>query len=187
MTRLYAMMNISTESKSVDQVILESTKGELKGFDDLYESYAFPVRALLFKLCNPQDLDDLVQEAFVKIWRGLNRFKGKSSLKTWIFRVVYNLAQDHLRHRMRNKPPLMLIDNTVSSSESMVEAKDVLRVALNELSFEHRSVLVLHWIENVPVNELSNILGSPEGTIKSRLHHAKNKLYAVLKAKGVEL
>jgi len=74
--------------RDINQIIRRYTLGELNSFDELYDQFSSLVRNVLFKLCNPEDLDDLVQDVFIKIWNGLPKFKQKSSIKTWVYRIA---------------------------------------------------------------------------------------------------
>lgn len=170
----------------VDDKISLYSKGKLSSFSDLYDQYGSMVRAVLYKLCDAADIDDLVQDSFMRIYKGLPKFKQNSSLKTWIYRVAYNVAVDDLRKRKKPKPELE-VEDTVASSASGTENRDLVHKNLKKLSEDHRTVLVLVCMEDLSLKEVAGITGVPVGTIKSRLHHAKNQMYAFLKSSGAKL
>ncbi len=175
------------QEDQINQYIESYTSGELKSFSDLYEKYNQMIRSVLFKLCNADELDDLIQDAFVKVWKGLPSFKRGAKLKTWIYRVTYNVALDNLRKRKQQTLELKaeLISNGSNENEFM--NKDLVQNGLSKLAEEHRSVLVLHCMEGLSVNEVSEITKVPEGTVKSRLHYARSKMHEILTKNGVSL
>lgn len=164
----------------IDGLIKQISGGTLKSFSELYETHASLVRSVLYKLCHPQELDDLVQEVFVKIWNGLPKFRQGAKLKTWIYRIAYNSAVDALRRR---KAVFEELDEGTGKKEHKEDwfYRDMLLKGLNKLTEEHRGVLVLCCLEELTVEEASEVTHVPVGTIKSRLHHAKANLYEILK------
>lgn len=171
----------------LDDLVHSATRGELSNFSTLYAQYAALVRSIVFKLCGEHELDDLVQETFVSICRGLIHFRNDCTLKTWICRVTYNAAVSRLRQRKRHLQTTELSDNEPAPESVRPEAQSIVHVALLELTVEHRTVIVLHHLEGFSVTEVAEILDIPEGTVKSRLFHAKENLHGILKSKGVSL
>lgn len=169
---------------SVDKKIAQLTEGELQSFFELYRSYAGPVRGVLYRLAPVQCLDDLVQETFVKIWKGLPKFEGRSSLKVWIFRIAHRVAIDALR---RTKPVEFhheIEKFSENGDENKILQKNLVQWAMMNFSIEHRSVLVLFFMEGFSLQEISSIEGIPVGTVKSRLHFAKKKMLESLQQEG---
>jgi RNA polymerase sigma-70 factor, ECF subfamily len=171
----------------INRIINKSTKGELTGFSDLYKNYARMIRSVLYKFVQPEEIDDLVQDAFIKIWNGLPRFKQNCKLKTWVYRVTYNMALDHVRKKKLKTADVDLQRISSGSEENEILKKDLVQKSLTQLSEEHRAVLVLHSMEGLSVEEVADVLDVPSGTVKSRLHHARNKMHDVLTASGVRL
>ncbi|MBI4412080.1 MAG: sigma-70 family RNA polymerase sigma factor [Deltaproteobacteria bacterium] len=173
----------------INQMILRHSAGAIGGFAELYGQYNGLVRSVLYKLCASGDLDDLVQEAFVRIWKGLPGFQGGAQLKSWIYRVTYNLAIDHFRKKKRGPTEVELDEQGAPSTngESSSVDKEMVHQGLKELNDEHRSVLVFHCMEGLTVAEVADVLKIPEGTVKSRLHHAKNKMAVILKGRNYDI
>jgi len=94
---------------------------------------------------------------------------------------------DDLRKRKRSKEDLKDKEDSLPSKEQDIANRDLVQKSLTKLSEEHRTVLVLHCMEELSVKEVAEVMEIPEGTVKSRLHHAKSKMYDILKAKGVTL
>lgn len=166
----------------------------------LYDEHSAGVRAMLYQMGAGRDLDDVVQECWIKVWKGMASFRGDSSLKTWIHRIATHALYDHFRSkgvRLDQSAATEYDDeakSTAVSGEETVKSfaapdafmtADVVSAALDALSPEHRSVLVLALIDEHSLEEIAEITGVPLGTIKSRLHHAKDKFKVVLKKKGV--
>lgn len=165
------------------------SEGEIPSFPELYAQYKGIVRRTLFKLCGIRDLDDVVQEAFVRIWKGLPRFDGRSSLKTWIYRVSVRAGIDHLR-KIGRRGFLMPLDPTLAGATNEEKAhlnRDLVRRGLGALSVEHRAVLILHIYEGLSLEEVAIATSSKEGTVKSRLYYARAGMADFLKENGVRV
>lgn len=150
------------------------------------------VRGLLYRVCGEENLDDLTQESFIKVWKNFGSFREKSSPKTWIYRIVMNTAMDELRKRTRR---LRQIDDSVYALEVaggeavavdvQMGEKSVIETAFQELSDEHRMVLVLTYFDELTVEEIAGVFQLPIGTIKSRIFYAKKELKRILLSMGV--
>jgi RNA polymerase sigma-70 factor (ECF subfamily) len=158
-------------------------------FADLYGCHHPMVRRVLFKLVGTRDLDDAVQEAFVRIWRGLPKFDRRSSLKTWIYSVTIRAGIDHLR-RIGRRGFLTVVDPewpSAADEERDHVNRDLVRRGLGSLSIDHRAALVLMVYEGLSIGEIAMILSIHEGTVKSRLHYARKFMADFLERNGVRL
>ena len=171
--------------------------GDVAAFDHLVFAYRERLFAIIYNLTsNREDAADLTQEAFIKAFRSINRFKGKSAFFTWLYRIGINATLTHLkRNRMRRFFSFENINEEVGASE-IVEAlavrmnsdkaallnelQEKLNEALYKLSPKHRAVVVLFEIEGLGHQEISEILDCSVGTVRSRLHYAKQQLQAYL-------
>ena len=174
-------------AEAIDQKIQTITQGKLQNFRALYQSYAGLVRGALFRLTPRNQIDDLVQETFLKIWRGLERFEGRSTLKVWIYQIVHHVAIDGLRKKQDFVVGSENLNSISESSETRSVDQDLIRHLLQKLSLEFRSVIILFFLEELSLNEISEVLAIPVGTVKSRLHTAKLKMEEELKNLGVSL
>ncbi len=144
------------------------------------------VRAVLYNICGPAELDDLVQETFIKVWQGLPGFRHGSQLRTWIYRIAANTALDQCRRNARNRTvPEEADPPGGSGGEAEILYRDLVRKGMQTLSPEHRAVLTLCLFEELSVKEAAEALEVPEGTVKSRLHYAKAAMGAFLSQNGV--
>ncbi len=154
-------------------------------FKKFYEEHATKVRGVLFRLVGEQALSDLTQEAFMKAWEHRNKFRGDSEASTWLYRISYNCAVDYLR---KHKKPELEPDQDVviASHEQQYSDRQLVELLLRSLDLEHRAVVVLFYLEDLGVKDVAETLGIPEGTVKSRMNHARNKMMEFLVKKGVQ-
>ena len=183
---------------SIDAVYVQRVQdGDVAAFDFLVQKYRERLFSIVYNLTsNREDAADLVQDAFIKAFSSIRRFQGKSSFFTWLYRIAVNTALSHLKkHRLRRFFSLENINDEASSTE-IVEALSVrtktekgamlnelqerLNEALQKLSPKHRTVVVLFEIEGLSHQEISEIMGCSVGTVRSRLHYAKQQLQAYL-------
>ena len=155
----------------------------MEDFKLLYDRHHAQVRSTMYRLTpfrEGSELDDAVQEVFIRLWKGMPSFEGRSNVKTWIYRITVNTAWDLMRKRKWTQffpfvEELLIGENHEGSSEQIQE-KDMIRKALQTLSLDHRVVFVLHVMEGHEQNEVAQMLEVPVGTVKSRLHHARLEL-----------
>lgn len=156
-----------------------------------FQQYHSRVRAILSRVVGSgAGLDDAVQEAFIDIFRGLSRFEGRSGLGTWIYRVAlrrgWKCAARQKATREREVGSEAVIEHTASSgTRDDLQAREMARRlerALQQLSFEHRSVIALIGLEGLSPAEAAAALGIPVGTVHSRLSRARAKLKELLDA-----
>jgi RNA polymerase sigma-70 factor (ECF subfamily) len=160
----------------------------------IYHRYKRRVFALAARIAGTSDAEEVVQEAFIRIFKGLARFRGDSALGTWIYRLAVNAA---LSHRSR-RPPLAdsldqrgneaLLDGGAGASRA-ADGDVVLRRRLERglavLPVGYRTVVVLHDIEGLEHEEIAEVLGCHVGTSKSQLHKARARLREILSADGL--
>ena len=130
----------------------------------------------VFRFCarriGPDQAADAAQETFVTAQKAIKRFRGESSLRTWLFGIAHN----HCRHAgRRNRTEswdwTMEHDRAHNPEGSLID-REALRTAMKTLTPEHREVVLLHEVDGLTYGEAAAVLGIPEGTVKSRLHHA---------------
>lgn len=180
-----------SDELSVGQLVEKARNGSEEGFRELYRTFAPKARGTLRHMVGPNNLDDLVQDVFERVWKNMNKIRDTASFSTWFYRITWNVAMDarhslalaRAREGASEKMDLALCEKP--SAEQQVNAKLAVEMALNELDFEHRSVLVLAEYEELSVAEIAVSMGIPEGTVKSRLFHARKKVRGFLEAKGV--
>ncbi|WP_141733045.1 RNA polymerase sigma factor [Oligoflexus tunisiensis] len=158
-------------------------------FAEVYANYAGLVRRVLSGLLPAADVDDGVQEVFLKIHRHLDGFRGESSLKSWVYRITFNTAQDI--HRSQSWQRFLKPGATVQdrrdfrpNAEARLGDHQILQQGLQKLSFKERSAVVLFYWEEQSLEDIARHLKIPEGTVKSRLCIARRKLQSWLEKEG---
>lgn len=175
-------------------LVRAARKGDRDAFRTLFERYHRRAYALaLGVLRHADDALDVVQDAFIKAHKYLDKFEGNSSFYTWLYRIVMNLAIDHLRKHRRVKPvefdearvdedrsdqgllPRILGENPGRALMDK-EIRKRIDAALDELSENHRAVLVMRELEGLSYEEMAKAMGCSKGTIMSRLFHARRNM-----------
>lgn len=144
----------------------------------LYERYANAVyRYALSILRKPHLAEDVLQETMMAVWKGANSFKGRSKVSTWMLGIARNHAHNILRKEAKGQR-LPAIDATATPHDPTQSMHVDLCVqdALGRLSQIHREVMHLIFYENLTVRETAALLEIPTGTVKSRMHHARQAL-----------
>ena len=196
-----ADMESELEEQTEQELILLCQQGDRDCFRLLYQRYQQRVRSTLYQLCGKSGLDDLVQEVFLRAWKGLPKLKKTQYFSTWLYRISWNVATDKRRKLAKNKTKISFkrkysdqeqlnyekdLSNAQDTPDLMhLHYQDLVQRGLNNLSFDHRSVLVLHDLEDLPQKQVAQILGVPVGTVKSRLFHARNSFKKFLEQQGI--
>lgn len=173
-----------------EQIVDRVRKGETRLFDQLVRRYQDPVYGMAARFMGAgADAEDVAQEVFLKVFRGLAGFKGEAKFSTWLYRVTFNLCADWLR---RNRKPGRkavaieeageLRDGRVDLEGSLLESEERERVnrALASLDERYRSVIVLLYYQKLPYEEIATILGVPVKTVETRLYRARKMLREAL-------
>lgn len=177
---------------SSDHVLIrQCVEGNADSFRWLYQRYHQRVRVLLYQLCDSATLDDLVQEVFLRAWKGLPKFRQSSQFSTWLYRIAWNVASDQRQLLAKGRSRFEALTHQTSAQQDAPDLmhlhyQDVVQRGLQHLSFEHRTILVMHDLEDIPQKEIAEILDIPLGTVKSRLFHARAALRQFLQREGVQ-
>ena len=187
-------LNIST---ATDEVLVKAAqKGDMAAFEELVARHRDKIYARAFSMLrNEDDATDLSQEAWVKGWQRLHQFQGDSSFATWMTRIVINLCLDQLRKNKRIKSEsidemneetggverqMPVITPHPTENLERGELRQRIDKALGQLSYEHRTVLILHEFEELEYKLIAKKMGCSIGTVMSRLFYARRKMAALL-------
>ncbi len=171
-------MGVGTLTSTSEPELLErARRGDHRAFADLLRRYDSGMRALAYRILGDATLmDDALQEAYVKAFRALPRFRGESAVGTWLYRIAHNASIDLLRRR-RETVPLPEEGPAVGQAlEAGVIARLDVEAALADMSVDHRSVLVLVDALGFDYGDAAQVLGVPIGTIRSRLARARRAM-----------
>ena len=163
-------------------LVRQCLEGDGIAMQRLYNRHAGRIYALGLRLTgSPSDAEDVVQEAFVKAWKNLGRFRGDSAFGTWLFRIATNLCRD--LHK-RRRPDLLEDANDHSDEEAAppgdTMARREISKGLSKLSDVQREVLVMHDMLEMEHQEIAAVLDLPLGTSKSHLHRARARMRRAL-------
>src|SRR6266436_6022847 len=178
------------------ELIQRARRGDRKAFGALVERYQRRVVGVALAVVhNQDDALELAQETFVRAYENLSKYESRSSFSTWLYRIAANLAIDFWRREGRHvvlhgedaeteisKLPTTTGDSFKEVSRSELSAR--LKQALEELTPEHRAVILLREVEGMSYDEISDVLQCPRGTVMSRLHYARTHLRNILKDVG---
>jgi RNA polymerase sigma-70 factor (ECF subfamily) len=157
-------------------------------FREIMMTYGQDVWNLAYILTKRHDMaDDIAQDVFLNVYRSIGRFRGESSVKTWLLSITRNTSVNYLRSAFVRKVTLMdWVSGSATSPSAEQEAmassfSDDIWAAVMKLPVRFREVLVLHAKYELPVKEIAHLLGISEGTVKSRLSRARQKMSAYWK------
>jgi RNA polymerase sigma-70 factor (ECF subfamily) len=171
------------------QLIAACRRGEARAMERLYHQYKRRVFGMAFRIVGATDAEEVAQEVFVRVFRGLASFRGDSALSTWIYRLTVNAALSYLARRGRRQEvsdevlgevPAPAVAERDPALASRIEA------ALGQLPPGYRAILVLHDVEGLSHEECAAILECRVGTCKSQLHKARARMRELLGPLGGE-
>lgn len=163
-------------------------QGDETAFSDLFRTYRALVHGVLHHLlAGDPELEDVVQAAFLEVFRSLDRFEGRSRLSSWIARVALHVGYHHLR-RKKSRPPAYAgdIDDQLpdlsADPHGTAERRELIervRLLLAKLPEKKRTVLLLNDLQGVPQEEIAEICGTNVATVRTRLFYARKELWAL--------
>ena len=186
----------STRTEQIDEDaawVLKAQRGDLDAFESIVEKYKKKVFNLAFKMLQDrEDASDAAQDAFLKVYRSLPRFKGDAKFSTWLYRIVTNVCLDYIRRRKKvveisldkqlemsdGKLDFELPDEAINIEEEAekTEFHQLVLDAVDNLPETHRLVILMRDFQNMSYSEIAELLSCPEGTVKSRINRARRFL-----------
>jgi RNA polymerase sigma-70 factor (ECF subfamily) len=183
-----------------DALVTALCQGHEDAYEVLIQRYQQPVYNLVCRLLNdPADACDIVQEVFLKVFRNIGSFRGKSSLKTWIYRIAVNEAYNHRRwfsRHQRQEVALSAEEGTANYADTLAdpgrtpfdqaadrETRALVEAALAKLNSKFRAAVVLRDIEDLSYEEIAAVLDISLGTVKSRILRGREALRKTLEGR----
>jgi RNA polymerase sigma factor (sigma-70 family) len=202
LTKVFTKTAITTPERQQEAdadlaVVKQVQAGDVAAFDRLILKYRERVFGVVYNLtANREDAADLTQDAFIKAFQAINRFQGHCSFFTWLYKIAVNTTLGHLRkNRLRSFFSLEKLNEDGTNTEVLEqltdkrgadrdaylrELQEKLNEALQKLSIPHRTVITLFEIDGLSHSEIAEVVGCSEGTVRSRLHYAKQFLQGEL-------
>ena len=175
------MQMMGSAVASLDEAVLVQNcqRGDAAAMRLLYDRHASRILGLAWRIMGRRaDAEDVLQETFLRAWQSIDRFEGRSSFGSWIYRIAVNLCRDQIRCR---RPEVAEIQEFSTETTGDVLARDQLTRALDQLPQGYREVLVMHDVMELGHPEIASILGVEIGTSKSQLHKARARMRTLLK------
>lgn len=181
------------------KLIQQAAAGDTAAFEALVLRYQTQVYSLAYRMVGKEaDAQDLAQEAFVRAWRALDSFQFSSQFSTWLYRLTSNICIDFLRSQKKRKHISLTVlqddeqqqwdmpDRRPLPEELMImtQEQEALAKAIATLDPEYRQVLILRIVNDCSYQQISEIMGIREGTVKSRLSRAREQLRKKLAQSG---
>jgi RNA polymerase sigma-70 factor, ECF subfamily len=186
------MMPVLDPAQQAELPLAYLREGDLAVLGQVYDQHHAAVRTFARRLLGDEAAEDLVHDTFLTLPKALRRWNGEGSLRTFIIGIAVNHARHYVRGAARRRLAMArYADEPRSSHRSQEEESEQRRLAealmraLDGLSFDHRTTFVLCEVEERSSPEVAQILGIPEATVRTRLHHARQKLRAALEKAGV--
>lgn len=163
--------------------------GEAAAFAELLDAQGARVRALTLRMgISSGEADDVTQEIWLAVWKGVASFRGEADLATWVYRLAINICLKHRARQGQTRESDDELDDLVSQDQSALaprvlerrELGEQVRQAIEGLSDAHRAVVVLHEMHGLTYAQCAHALQVPIGTVKSRLFHAFGRLRSSL-------
>jgi RNA polymerase sigma-70 factor, ECF subfamily len=176
----------------VKRIILDVKNGDEQAFAELVELYKDKVYQVAYRMVgNAHEAQDVAQEAFLRAYTNLDSFDSNRKFSTWIFRIATNVAID----RLRKKKPDFHLQDQVKGSENLtyesqlaadqalpeeqiltIEMQEWVQDEINQLPVKYRTAIILKYIEDLSLKEISDILDLPISTVKTRIHRGREAL-----------
>jgi RNA polymerase sigma-70 factor, ECF subfamily len=178
------MANEVDDQVQFEWLALRCQSGDPEAFEDLIAVMERPLLYYAMSLTGNQDAAlDVLQDVWLKVVRGIRKLKDPGSLKPWLYAITHGVTVDRIRRDYkRDKAEQAQLDDVFNMEEPSFDQEDAtaIRDALNGVSVKHREVLVLHFLQDLSILEIANVVGCSEGTVKSRIHYAKRQLKQIL-------
>ena len=177
------------EDDAVPAYVTRAQRGDARAFEDIYRMHRRDVSRLAARLLGPRgDLEDVIQEVFIQVFRSLGTFRGDSRFSTWLHRVTVNVTLMHIR-ALRSRPqlgnellhePAAPEDDSPADGAARAERLRALYKILDTLSEKKRAVFILHDIEGIAAAQVAKMVESNVLTVRTRLFYARKEVYAAM-------
>jgi len=176
---------VTERASATGELIVLCQQGERSAQADFYRRYRQEVARTVHKVLGPDaDLEDVVQDVFVEVFRSIEKFKGEAKITTWLYRVCVNVALQKIRRQQRRPEGHAAPEDDVPHHETPLrelERRESARLVydiLETIAPKKRVVFILHEIVGLEAKEIGEVVGSNVLTVRTRLHYARKEFYA---------
>ena len=174
-------MGSSADSADERELVLRARLGDRGAFRRLIDLYDPRLAYFVRRILGDEDSTlDVLQNVWLTVHRGLGRLQAVDAFRVWLYRIAHDQAVTELRKRTRRAVPVEDVPEAEDRGDLPHEAAfdnvDLVHAGLQRLSIDHRRILTLRFLEEMSVQEIAEVVGCSDGTVKSRLHHARNAL-----------
>lgn len=176
-------MTSTCEPAEERDIVLRAQQGDRAAFSQLVDAYDQRLLYFVRRILGEHDTAfDVLQGVWLTVHRKLRDLKSAGAFRVWVYRIAHDKAVSELRRKTRR--PLLVEeieigDGTIEDqrdTETVFDNAELVHIGLQRLSVDHRRILTLRFLEDMQVNEIAEVLGCSDGTVKSRLHHARRAL-----------
>ncbi|MEM6577261.1 MAG: sigma-70 family RNA polymerase sigma factor [Pseudomonadota bacterium] len=178
-------MSNTTDTTHADRTLLAAVaEGDMQAFQALHRRHNARIYGFAFRIVQASDrAEEIANDTWLAVWKGASKFEGRSKVSTWLFGIAYRTALK-TRRRFRFEIGHVELDHDLRASddtnaENALISRDVTR-ALARLSIEHRTIMELTYYYGLTYTEIGELIGCPEGTVKSRMSQARKKMKSLL-------
>jgi RNA polymerase sigma-70 factor, ECF subfamily len=162
------------------KLIKKAIKGNKKCLEELLVLHSDQLyRTAFLYVRNREDALDVVQEASYKAFLSINQLKNENLFLTWLIRILINCCYDLLKRNKRETPIENMIEQVSVMREKRVESLDLLE-AVNQLNENYKTVIILFYFQDLPINKVAKVMNIPENTVKTYLSRGKERLKKLL-------
>jgi RNA polymerase sigma-70 factor (ECF subfamily) len=178
-------MQMDAETRArYEWIALRCQAGEPGAFADLIAVMERPLLYYAASLTGSADSGlDVLQDVWIKVLHGIRKLKDPGSLRSWLYTITHGIAVDRIRlNSSRERAELVELEDFQEAEEPSFAEEDAAAIhhALSQIGLRHREVLVLHFLEDLSIAEIAEVVGCSEGTVKSRIHYAKRAMKGIL-------
>jgi RNA polymerase sigma-70 factor, ECF subfamily len=171
-------------SAPYEWIALRCQSGERSAFEDLVAVMERPLLYYATSLTGSQDSGlDVLQEVWIRVLRDIRKLKDPGSLRSWLYTITHGIAVDRIRRNVsRERAEQAELEDFQEAEEPSFADQDAAAIqqALSQIGLRHREVLVLHFLEDLSIAEIAEVVRCSEGTVKSRMHYAKRAMKEIL-------
>ena len=185
--------DIQVNNRSDEDILRDVIAGNTRAFEELVTRHQDTVARFVYKIVpSHEDREEICQDVFVKVYRSLNQFRFDAQFTTWLYQIAYRTAVSSTR-RKRLDTDSYESDDAVASTSLATDSperrdqRDMVNKLMATLTLEEKTIVSLHYLQDVPIADISRIVERPAGSVKNILYRSREKLHATLKRSEIKL